>query len=146
MWTLCVWGCVCVGLLDHHRSVVIEPAHGVCAGWQEHNRNLWGFPQHHIAFESTPSPASYKKIDNKIYIFSAVYWLQRVSVSESNAIEAEQLFIPKVGVNVIPGDVWLEHWRVSIGLGISTATENLLLCDTPSFGMPYCEWYLDLSP
>lgn len=45
-------------------------------------------------------------MDNKIYIFSTVYWLQRVSVSESNSIEAELLFIPKVGVNVIPGDVF----------------------------------------
>lgn len=103
---LSMCGTVYVGLLDHHRSIVIERAHGVCAGWQEHNRNLWGFPQHHIAFEITPSPASYKKMDNKIFIFSAVYWLRRVLVSESNSIEAELLFISKVGVNVIPGDVF----------------------------------------
>lgn len=46
----------------------------VCVqGWQVHNRNLGGFPQHHIAFEITLSSASYKKMDNKIYIFSAVY-------------------------------------------------------------------------
>lgn len=36
-------------------------------------------------------------MDNKIYIFRAVYWLQRISVGESNSVEAALLFIPNGG-------------------------------------------------